>query len=241
MNETHELMIQRLIDNELDEQGRREFLNQAELNPELWRLTTLAFVEDRIWSSVVQERTDPRSIIETDNKAAVVGGAGTERVSTVSTIAVQKPWWLRYGPQLLMTAASFLFVLTLALRFNPVEEPSAGSTSDDVVSGTPDSNDEAAPLPPLPPLPPLGPDGSQLVSQPYSLRLNETDFPVFDDPEQFQAEIKRVGQLDPVVVERFQSAGYQIYPDVRYIAGRLTDGRRVVLPVQSFRIGRMGQ
>ena len=175
MNETHELMIQRLIDNELDEQGRREFLNQAELNPELWRLTTLAFVEDRIWSSVVQERTDPRSIIETDNKAAVVGGAGTERVSTVSTIAVQKPWWLRYGPQLLMTAASFLFVLALALRFNPVEEPSAGSTSDDVVSGTPDLNDEAAPLPPLPP---LGPDGSQLVSQPYSLRLNETDFPV---------------------------------------------------------------
>ena len=240
MNEKHELMIQRLVDNELDEQGRTEFLRQAESNPELWRQAVLSFVEDCVWSSTVgftgssnQAGTNSKTNQTAAGDSIAKDGAGTENVVTTR----QKPWWLQYGPQLMMTAASVLFVLTLALQLNPVGNRNAAN--DDLVANrspeSPSTEERTDPKDPL------GPSGSQYASEPYRVRMNDVEVPVYEDPSRFRQEILKAGELDPAVLERFQQAGLRVQPDFRYIAGRLGDGRSVLVPVQSFRVKRIGQ
>ena len=220
MNQKHEQMIQRLIDNELNEQDRAEVLKYAEQHPELWRQISLAFVEDRVWSSFVSA--------DSNQTAAVVDEAGTGKTST----ARRRPWWLQYGPQLMMTAASVLFVLTLALQLNPVDRrpgpaPSGGSMAQKPDSGLPADD--------------LIRDGEQLVSEPYRLQMGDMELPVYDDRGRFEQELQRIQELDPAMARRFLDAGYHIQPDVHYITGALPDGRRVVMPVQRFQVIRIGQ
>lgn len=132
----------------------------------------------------------------------------------------------------MMTAASVLFVLTLALRFNPVDHSTGPAPTNGSVAQTPEKSS---------PSDGLVPEGSRLVNEPYRLQMDDMELPVFDDLNQFEAELQRIRQFDPALVQRFQEAGYYIQPDVRYITGTLSDGRQVIMPVQRFQVIRIGQ
>ena len=223
MNEKHELIIQRMVDNELDETQRAEFLKLADTQPELWRQAALAFVEDRVWSSVVSSKPIAgESVLDSSARP------GKEKV----LVTRGQPWWLKYGPPLMITAASVLVVLSLALRFNPVERtPGPAPVADFAQQTEPPTELES-----------LGPQGSQLASQPMRLQVNEKfDVPVYEDREQFRSELQRLSQLKPGLLERFQNAGYDVQPDIQYIRGNSQDGRSFIVPIQRFQIRRMGQ
>ena len=224
MNEKHELMIQRMVDDELDENQRAEFLKLADTNPELWRETALAFVEDRVWSSVVSE---PAS---SESKLAATSNGKPEREAPA---ARRRPWWWQYGPQLMMTAALVMFVFALSLRFNPVDRsPGAPSDGDIARNNDPITEPEESP----------GPGGSQLVSQPMRLQVNDNfDVPVYEDPQRFREELQRLTHLDPGLLKRFEEAGYQVVPDIQYITGNSQDGRSFIVPIQRFQVRRLGQ
>jgi len=237
MNETHERMIQRFVDHELDAEGRAQFLAAAEANPGLWREAVLSIVENRIYESVVKDTTVNKS----NDAEAAVRGAGTA-ATRVSARPQRKSWWSAYGPQVLVTAASVLFVFALAMRFNPIDtdaltNDSTASVTTGQADGQPDGRLEAEREES-----PLGPTGSQLVNEPYRLQMNDMDLPVYQDRELFRKEIQRqLGDLDPALVQRFVDKGYRLKPHVRYLSGRLADGRSVVMPVQSFQVQRIGQ
>jgi len=134
---------------------------------------------------------------------------------------------------MLMTAASVLFVFSLALRFNPVDGSSGTS-----------AREAGVVQPAKPPIQKdnLGPDGSQLVSEPYRLQLNDgLEFPIYEDQDRFRKELQRVRELGPDLLQRFRDAGYHVEPDVRYITGNSKDGRSILLPIQSFQVRRLGQ
>ena len=161
-------MIQRMVDDELDEIQRAEFLKYAEANPRVWRETALAFVEDRVWSSAMIEQTSG-----TNERFQ---GAGTHKLSPVR----RKSYWSQYGSQLLITAATVLLVFSLALRFNPVDHSSNPSSSDGMI---------VQPAQPPADRDNLGPEGSQLAVQPLRLHVNENfDVPIYEDVVRFRQE-----------------------------------------------------
>ena len=219
MNANYEQLIQRMVDNELDESQRTEFLKLAESHPELWRETALAFVEDQIWSGAVTRQRRP---VESP-----IPGAGTEKAA----FPRRSVWWMQYGPQLMMTAASVMLVLSLALRFNPVPQLPGPAPDAAVARSAPET----------PPSASLGP-GGQLVSQPLRLQVNDSfDVPIYEDEARFREELQRLSQLDPATLKRFQQAGYQVRPDIQYLQGNSQDGRSFIVPVQRLQIRRMGQ
>jgi hypothetical protein len=219
MNESYELLIQRLVDNELDEAGRVEFLRTAEAHQELWRQTALAFVEDRIWSSVV--------LRQSDKTACRPHGAGTGKVS----IGGPGPWWRRYGPPLMMTAAAVFLVFSLALRFNPATPAGLPQTPPAVAGGFAGSGSDTT----------AGP-GQRLASQPLSLQVEDgLEVPIYEDRELFREELKRWFRLDPRLVQRFEQAGLQLQPEISYLTGSSQDGRPLIVPIQRFYVTNIGQ
>lgn len=222
MNPNHKQMIQRLVDNELNENQRTELLKLAEAHPELWRQTALAFVEDQVWSGVMGRAADPAD----RSKESVIHRAGTEK----AMVRGRRSWWLRYGPQLLMTAASVLLVLSLALRFNPVQQTPGPAPQGSV-----------AKMAPTTPPGSLGP-GGQLVSQPLRLQVNDNvDVPVYEDRDRFRSELQRLSQLDPATLKQFQEAGYLVQPDIQFVRGNSQDGRAFIVPIQRLQIRRVIQ
>ncbi len=237
----HQHTIQRLVDNELGESEVAKFLQLADQNPELWRQISLAFVEDQAWSSFMNSPLADKVSEKADWQVGQNDGVGTEptslpRPAKSNPVSSSQTTWSKFGPQLLMTAAAVLFVLTLALRFNPVES-SPGPTPDHPFSGDIAKNDDSSSIASL------GHEQAKLASEqvPYRLQTGDVEIPIYEDQQLLQTELQRMTQLTPDIVLQLRNAGYSVSPQISYIGGQLPDGRQIVMPVQQFQIDRFGQ
>ncbi len=203
-----EQTIQRLVDNQLDDQQRARFLQIAERQPELWRQLALAFIEEQVWSTAIGRSADADS--------RWPAGPGVDRtgrhLARGDVSRHRKPW-------LLALAAATLLALTVAIRMavlpgsprpvDPVTMPLTGLPSSQLVSS----------------------------EQPYMLQMNDhLQVPLYQGLTPLRDHMARQEpQLDPTWQEFCQVAGLQVRPDVRYITGSAPDGRSFVVPVQQYR------
>lgn len=242
MNPENEIAVQRLVDNELNEQEVAEFLQRAESDSQLWRMATLAFLEERVWSSVACETSRTTTALSTNDAPtptvatpAELNGAGTnvDRELSPRTHSLR---WKRYAGQLLVTAALVFLALNIALRFNPVEPDSgkAASADNDSTNGQLAESDRSAD-------PAMSLENNQnLVSaEPYQLQLDDsTTVPLVytDDESMLRAMQDERVQVDPTFRRQMLDFGYQVKPRIRYMSGQADDGRSFIVPVQSFRL-----
>ena len=267
MNPELEIAVQRLVDNELTKQQLAEFLRQAEADPQLWRMATLAFVEDRVWSSVANQRSiqhsakNQQALSTADSRSSIPGfvndGAGTvnaveaESMPRVgpenikmnpSSRSHRRSRWPRYVTQMMLTAALVLLALNVALQFNPVRRSTPIVAAPSPTTPSPDGTlaDKGAGTQPLDS---AGSNQTHLVSnEPYQLQLGESTVPLHRrQPNEMLQAIREQSAPDPLFNQRMLDFGYQVQPDVRYISGKSLDGRSFIVPIQSYRVRRSVQ
>ena len=223
-----EQTISRLVDNELSAAQRAAFVRQADDQPELWRETALALIEDRVWSSVFEEQAGDSAPTRRESRLPIA--SGTRKPGSDNN------WWQRNVPRLMLTAAAVMLALTVALRFNPVDRTPRGLDGGAVAG-------PATPLPDSTANPPTPGNTLAVNQEPYMLQMDDDlQVPLYQSFGPMHEELAQLDlSVDPIVQQEFLRAGYQVQPHIKYITGNAPDGRSFVVPVQSYRVRRFVQ
>lgn len=101
-----EVMLERLVDNELSEQERREILLKLETISNGWRSCAIAFLEAQTFKAALKDIAQPRSVISTSDEQLIpsVGRSSIPRNALKKTTTYGLPF---------VSAATFLCALGL--------------------------------------------------------------------------------------------------------------------------------
>lgn len=254
-SETFELELQRLVDGELSPPRIGSLLQVAESRPGLWRELALAFVEQQVLrreASRFASTSVGSSVRENDDPLDGESDEGWEPVERDFSRprSAGGPWGAHPGLRWLAAAAAMLLMLPLGFRLGqwhtggPIaQSPRWGNASQ---SGEVRSNESAhGPATQLASL-----DLTQRAIAPYRVRLvNDEGQPLVDKeipliPLTLASEMGiRLPQLTipDDIQNEYRQAGYQLQPRVRWMSGRLDDGREVFIPVQDLTLVAYGQ
>ncbi|HMP80140.1 MAG TPA: hypothetical protein PKD54_11860 [Pirellulaceae bacterium] len=251
-NEKWDLELQRLVDGELTRPRIRDMLGQAESQPDLWRELALAFVEQQVigreLTAFVGESPDCEAALQHADDIGTEVATETRSMSS----ARFAPWGITRNGHLGWLAAVASFVLMLPLGFwlgsqrvqppqlsyqegpkltNPIATlPVVESTVDDHQPSSIDRIERA-----------LVPYKMQLVSGDGEPLMGE-EIPLI--PQTLAVEmgiqLRRIEIPEDVQYE-WRQGGFELQPRVRYLVGRLGDGREVVVPVQDVTLVAYGQ
>jgi hypothetical protein len=131
---TDDTRFDRLVDDELSQEERRELLGQLDDEPSGWRRCALAFLEAQCWRQALAETPRVR-----DSLSAALQSSG-ENAGQTATIRIETPRravWLGRMKLLSAMAASFLAAMwlgTLAHRAWMSQSPLSGGTGVDQVA-----------------------------------------------------------------------------------------------------------
>ncbi len=245
-----------LVEGELSEEARREFLNQLDTMPDGWRRLALAFLEAQAWRQSLGELA----------LSARSGEGGAEDAQKLPSAAADKPPRLarpnRYTrttfswpvPRRLWEVAALAAVFAVALAMGWIGRGIAPKDSQPVVSrGELASN--PAPLPA--PVATADAAGStqardltvspwRLVAVPVGVGPDGTmtmvDLPVLDsNPSKASAGASPGPYLPlPQVVESLRRSGHAVEHQREYVPVDLPDGTRSVFPVDNVQIQFVG-
>ncbi len=217
--------LQRFVDRELTSAEEAEFLTGLDARPERWRDLALALVEDRVLrdglGGLAGAGSSPRSAAPSELAAAVDSRSSARGVIVRRVFAAAA------------VAAAVMIGVFLGRRFVERDDPAASGPDVVVEDGKPvtapthsDSEETDGPVP---------------VAR---VRLSKQDqdggspaeltVPVYDASQ--LAALER-GEAEPAgsddVDGELRRRGYSARSQVRYLQGRLADGRRVVIPTRS--------
>ncbi|MFK7768671.1 MAG: hypothetical protein AB8B55_15735 [Mariniblastus sp.] len=258
------LQLQRLVDGELDNQQIQELLREAETESGQWREIATGFVENQIWNRAFQAKnpssgdaSSSKIIVEPQSKTSVRSSLDQHPDHLSGRTAFS--WWVVAAS--LLTAVTIGYMAnqiqnrdlpnTLVENKSPV--PVESHDDLDLKNGLADNLPprNTAPRNAVPNLdqPKMTPASLQAPyhlevpqdSQQFGQLANEsTTVPLFNISNQEQLDQLRQQKREPVIpprlLKRLQGSGYQMQENVKYISGKLSDGRSFVVPVRTIRV-----
>ncbi len=266
MNPIDPLQLQRLVDGELDNAETQELLRQAEQMPEQWQEIATGFVENQIWNRAFQAnpKSAPTSDSkfdsnlqaafesETDSQHDLNPELAVNQNSTHGSNQSNFSWWVM--------AASILAAVSIGYMASQIQNGSVSSV-DPVSSGGLAANSNSPDVRNLQSNGPrnglVNPAQSKItpakLDAPYHLEVPEnseqfgklpggsTTVPLFTISNQAQLdELRKKQQNEPIIppkiLKQLMGSGYQFQQDIKFISGKLGDGRSFVVPVRTIRL-----
>jgi hypothetical protein len=205
-----EIRLQRLVDNALGDDERREFLVELDNTPELWREVALAFVEDQILCSELCATRRSQDIAGTMRKGRRISPAASALIalaiaaSLLATFGIGFRWgqWQVEPP-----------MAPVVPRLAAVSEPNGESEDVEATRDEPRAPESAFRLV-------LARQDGETVELPVYERSQLADLPWGP------ADMRRLQRLNETLVQR----GYRADMRTEYLSGRLDDGRQIVVP-----------
>jgi hypothetical protein len=221
-NALDELQLQRLVDGALSEPERRRLLALLDERPELWRDVALAYVEEQVWSDIIGSEV---------RRELAVSQQVPSPASTTRT-----PWSWKFT---LAIAASLLVMLAMGFQL--------GQRSGLPVVGNSATTQQPRDVIAKPSLPP--PTIDDATPSHYRLQLvygegpsrQLVELPVYDAShvpnDDWTPDARAAEELN----RGLYALGYRFDWTTDYLAGDLTDGRQLVVPVRSAALEYYGQ
>ena len=220
-----QIELQRLVDGELNLEQTRRLLEIAESNPDAWRLIASSFVENQIWQkefefeesfggdACVKKPTSPRSF------------SGSPFVK-----------WLSLAATIMLAASVGFLFQDLGSQVDSVGSGLAGNRA----ATSPPSN--AASLDNAIVQQAVASDLNQTPAM-YQFQLQDPTGNTFVDSQvplystQLKDARKLLGETEiPASMRRrLAESGYDMIQDVRFLKGKLNDGRNFLIPVRNYR------
>lgn len=230
----HELQIQRLVDGELARPQIQQLLAAAETRPELWRELAIALVEERILFAETRRfvRCGAADSVTLPESAPV--SATTTLLSRTAEQHGSSSAWRSAG---LWLAAAAMLLCAAGLGFLAGRDFPAGRNGDPAAAGSLlAGNGSLAP--------------NSVAEGPYTFQLVDNQgqpipnavLPLLTEKAAAQLgyDPTRAG-VPPALQSEFNRAGYELQPELKFIEGRMRDGRRVTVPYSDLKIRSYGQ
>lgn len=225
MTESHQLQTQRLVDGQLNRRQVKQLLSEAQADSDRWREIALAFVENQVFEREVRQFVGANPVGSTaavcdEDRGEATGGPAS---------------WSGVGRSRLAMAAMLLMAISFGFyagRTGPSKRPDPvglvnTSTSQGLDAGSYPS-----------------------VYAPYTVQLVDRegrDMPYGRVSLMTESMAREIG-YDPSdysipreLQSEFNKVGYELERDVRFIEGRLDDGRQLIVPVKGIRVRPYGQ
>lgn len=213
------IQLQRLVDGELSFEQTQSVLCGAKDQPQLWETIATAFVENQIWQSEFSSQ------LECSSAAKPVGSAiATERS------AYQVGRWFALAASLLL-AVSVGFLVSWPSDSVPGENSGLLANGQQASANT--SLERGAELDDLNQRPAVY--HRVQVEDPTGNQYLNSDVPLYRvNPQELEHYVSNDGYLSDDVRRRAADSGYNMQKNVRFLSGRLNDGRRFVIPVRKY-------
>ena len=217
------IQLQRLVDGELGLDETRQILHKAERNPELWRLIGSTFVENQLWQSVFVTGQNQHS-------EAPLKNAPHRNSHVGHWTPIQ---WLSLAATVLLSVS----IGSLVIDSGEVQ-PGVDSVAGNVASVPELESDERLQLADTASTVDLNQTPALYRMQLQDDQGNEfmdSELPLYSgrqaDAERWMRDISsRSKSMGAPMVD----SGYQLERNLKYLSGRLQDGRRVVIPVHAY-------
>lgn len=252
IDEQNELLIQKCVDGELDVPTQQELLAQLDHVIDGWKVLALAYVEEQTWSVSFRETDTDATRGEQDAFAARLLDLDYEgdnfeipqEVQCLMPTAVADHAETESGRSAILTQATCLAIalfggILLGDIWRANREPAGGVGANGLASS---KNVET--LPDRATTPVQSGNHSSEPSYVFGVpgsqgdRLNVPVYPHDPLPEfETHSEVLMSDQVN----EELRRLGYQVTDDERWFVMELGDGRRAVMPLQSFRFLPVGQ
>lgn len=248
----------RLVDGELPEDARREFLSRLDSMTDGWRRLALTFLEAQAWRQSLGELLAPRQDAresfrrEQEEQQEEVASPRPLALAARLKAPVYMPWiprpWFADATAL---AAVFVIAWTLGMwlgmGIGQTGSPSADTRAD--LAGDP----AAAPAGPAAPALPAANAPQQPVVSPWRLvsvplgigpdgAMTMVDVPVLDSESSGAAATASPGPYLPLpqFVDSLRQNGHEVEHQREYVPVDLPDGSRTVFPVDRLQIKYVG-
>jgi hypothetical protein len=223
-----ERVLDRLVDGELSPTERRGLLSALDDEPSGWRRCALAFLEAQTFRWQFSRMAAEESLSHSTDD--VLAGARSGRSSNVG-----RNWW----GMCLAVAASLLVAFALGTRF-PTGSSSASAPEQGIATQTPaPTNAQVASAEPTIDQAEAGGEPSETPLQSVTLALGEGDgadrieLPVASADADTDAWLEDLQATVPAsLLERLKEAGFEVVRHQRFYPVELSDGRRLVVPVE---------
>ena len=234
------LELQRLVDGELDPASHRELLATAAENPDCWREIALALLEDQQFRSTLQGQAVGQ-LAENRNLDKKPQTAPNRKPDSLEL------GWVRWFAMAAAIAVSCLIGFQVGQSRFDNSTPGLANRSTEtepsdsipLADGSLSRGNSALPMnrPGAHPSNDYVRNANMADLRNSNLSLqdaqgNEFSLPVVD----YQQGQRYLNQRLPERTRsRLIDSGYNVDENIRYISGRLRDGRQIVFPVKSFR------
>ncbi len=234
--DNHEqLVIDRMVDGELSESERRNYLQSLDQQPDGWRLLALAFAEAQTWRQSFREATGPATVVP--------ARADASGVTTTDITPGGRSWRsiVLRGPALLVCLmAVFAIGLFSSDRWNdnryshnrtiPAERPQTGrqqfhNDREQHVNAVRESLKHK-----MPRIPDPGLHDTTTFHLPV-IPVAQQDMPSLASPRPI---------IDPALRAQLQRLGHIVTEEQRVYPIELQDGRRILIPVNDFTVRYVG-
>ena len=215
------IQLQRLVDGELSFEETQRILQFAESNPDFWRLIASSFVENQVWQSKFCDQHELAHDSDQRSKHSQAAGGHSRHPSM---------GWLALAASLLL-AVSIIFLLTGPGPADHGAVPAllAGNQSEPIRNAVVDSDPQLDDLNQRPAV-----YHRVQVEDPTGHQYVNSDVPLYSvDPSELQKFVSK-DYLPEDVRQRAADSGYGLQQNIRFLSGRLNDGRRFVIPVRKY-------
>lgn len=231
-----ELQIQRLVDGELTRSQVQHLLRSAESDPALWRELAIAFAEDRILASETRRFSRGSSEhggVALEPAPVAATGASPKSSTLLNQAAGQHGSPSAWRSAGLWLAAAAMLLCAAGLGFL-VGRDSLSTAPGDLLAGkSPSPSDATAPA--------SGPYTFQLVDH-LGQPIPNASLPLLTEEAAARLGYNPARAAIPAALQsEFRRAGYELQPEIKFIEGRMNDGRRVTLPYSDLKIRSYGQ
>jgi hypothetical protein len=252
---TNDTRFDRLVDDELSEEERRELLGRLDDEPGGWRRCALAFLDAQCWREVFGQVAASRSAGELLAGSAGVPPAQQEKAGGTPALPLEharrSPWTGRLK-LLSAMAASFLAALWIGSAANRAWIGHSG------LPGTPNqfagNANDVRPIPSpdwpesrlavAPPSNSLAPDRWQTVTVSAPVQGRSPALVSVPAVERDKFDEQWMRSLPPAIPDDVMQAlartGHQVRQDREYVPVPMKDGRQLVVPVDHVKLHYVG-
>lgn len=228
---SEEELLDRLVDDELDDAQRRELLTALEQKPDGWRRCALAFLEAQCWRRELRHLASAK----VEKAAQAAGDRPSPAPPPAPPPAPQRSHG--WGATVLAMAASFLLALGLSyeMRFGGSSDsgsvPSAGdlTRADSSASAGLHSRGED-------PWRMVTLSGSDLSGNPQSVELPAREKQQLDPSWWQGAPVP----MPPEMLQALKNSGHEVEQSRQLMPVPLRDGRKLVVPVDQVDVHYVG-
>ncbi len=231
MNLIEPLQLQRLVDGELDFEETRRLLQLAEREPATWREIATTFVENRIWQSEFVDRSSTRQDIS-------VIQPRDSKFKSNADVGLPRSWWMSLAASVALALSVGFLLGHRSFDSNSVTDGTVGMTDidqhDDSISAETTPFDLAQ----------ADRHGDKLDLQPavYHMQLQDqtgnqfldSEIPLYAAKQTDDLRLLQDAKIPDSIREQASDSGYQVRQDIRYVSGRLVDGRQFVIPIRNY-------